>query len=514
MENINQLKLELIEYYESVKNKIDVKVQTRLMEPCQDAGSLDYNSDLIMSISNELTNKCDFILKKCIESINNSSTVLLQEADAAENIHSAILPCDCLFIQDLDSKLKILIKNGIGLLIVSDWYMHLNDKQFVLRLFTDGDQEPLGVEDERDIIEDDIDITKSPDDLQLDLTENLLLIKHAYENFEDMKYAKKPNILDMKRSILIDQNQRTSKFSLSGFHFKSIEQDAFVNCRNMTHLFLSGNKIKSLVANIFKHGLENLKTLDLFGCSIKTIEPNAFDGLSNLISLNLGHNSQIDLNDSAQFNGLTKLKILNLSDNDFKSDINELEIFSNLNNLIMLDLALCSLRNSIKSTLFTGLNRLETLDLTHCMITTIESNCFKNLVNLKTLDLQYNHFPYIDSKTFNGLNNLEKLHLQDCSIVKIESDAFIQQTELTDLNLSGNNTELLNEQSFNGLMNLKELSLNYMLDININAFVNLKNLQSLRFNVPPDLMPCRSPSEIAKVYNLDPSVVIEMKGVL
>ena len=294
MEVINQFKLQVIEYYENIKNTIDMKAQTRLMEPSR-ISSDNKNTELILSTAEALTKQCDMNLKSCINSINSNLTKSLESETEIENLYSTLLTHDCVFIEDIESKLKIIIRNGIGLLIVSDWYMNANEKRFIDRLFSYGDRETVPVEDERDLIDNNNDMisTESIEELGFELTDNLILIKHAYDYFESLEYQKKPNILDMRKNILMSHSIKTSKFSLSGFQFKFIEQNAFANFKCITHLFLSGNKIESLTTNLFKQGLDNLKTLDLFGCSIKTIEANCFSGLSNLLNLNLGHNSQI-----------------------------------------------------------------------------------------------------------------------------------------------------------------------------------------------------------------------------
>lgn len=478
-------KLELIEYYDGLKNEIDLKTQSLVMSASESSEKSSIDTENLFKLSDDFNQKLDEILKKNTSSMNKDG------ANSADN-----LTCDCVLI----TKSRTNLKNEIGLLVVSDWFMNSNEKLFISRLFQNG-QEPVPVADARDPdhVDDFIDL---PDELEL--TQNFILIKHAYDT-----YLKDPkDILYLNAKELISQTNTQLKFDISGFNFSSIHPNSLVNFTSLTHLYLSGNRIRRLKSGMFEKGLKNLKNLDLFGCSITEIDINAFAGLSNLLSLNLGHNSQINLYDAAQFNGLSSLKILNLSDNDFQSDLNKLEIFRNLKNLVMLDLALSTLGNKITDTLFTGLEQLQKLDITHCLITTLEPHCFRHLKNLQVLDLQYNHISNINENTFKGLENLERLNIKECSIVKIEDGSFIQQPKLVELNLADNDVEMLNENSFNGLTCLRELSINYRLDIGVRAFSSLTSLKSLCLSIPPGLMPARSPQEIAKVFNIDHNLIV------
>jgi len=473
-------KLELIEYYEAIKNTIDLKTQTLIMM-ANEPGKASIAPEELLNLNDEFNQKCDQILNKNVNSLNSGGQSMRN------------LTCDCIFITESYTKLK----NEIGLLIISDWFMSENEKAFFHRLFQFGSRHSVPVTDERDEVNDD-ELTNLP--VELEFNEKVILIKRAYDTY----LKNQSDILYVNQTI--NEKNVKNKFEISGFIFSSFHAYSFVNYSSLTHLYLSGNRINCLKSGMFETGLANLKNLDLFACSIKTVEINAFAGLGNLLSLNLGHNSQIDLHDPRQFNGLTSLKILNVSDNDFQKDINELKIFQNLKNLVMLDLALCTLGSRITESLFTGLEKLTTLDITHCLIENIEPNSFRSLKNLCVLEMQFNHFATIDKSTFEHLVNLQKLHIQECSIVKIEDDSFNQQAKLIELNLSANDLELLNENSFNGLTNLRELCINYRLDTGIKSFSNLKSLKSLNFHVRPDV-PARTSQEISKIFNLDQNIV-------
>ncbi len=514
MSEITQLKINLIEYYENLKNRIDIKTQTQLVD-----STLPEEREELLQISDSFVAKCEETLKKSIEEMATSTEEPDSEELSLDQLATRRLSSHCLLIED-----SILpLKNSIGLLVVSDWPMNANEILFINKLFSLGDKSILEVLDERDLIEPPGEETPIGSQSSFVLTENLLLIKHAYDcsrvnkryrNQNNLQNKHLVDLLTLSRQSLIADLNRAKKFHLSGFEFNLIEKDAFKCFANLSELSLWGNRISALTSDLFNDNFKNLIKLELFSCSIKKIEVDAFAGLIHLEHLNLGHNPQIDLNSYSQFNGLTSLRSLNLSDNDFKLDINDLSIFKNMTNLVHLDLALSSLRKQVRKELFTGLVHLKKLDLAHCMITSIERGSFMCLSSLKELDLKFNYILNIDSTTFEGLVNLEKLDLQDCSITRINADSFHQQKMLKHLHLVQNNIECLEMSAFNGLGNLEELMLSYRLDMNINAFQCLTGLKSLVFSVDHAVLPPRNPMDIKRLFNLASDVVVEFRGVL
>ncbi len=406
MSKIAKFKINIIEYYENLKNKIDIKTQTQLVNE----SLLDKEREELLRISNSFIEKCEETLKKTMNEIDEVAEESDPLIDQFTDKHIPnLFSSHCMLIEN-----SILpLKNSIGLLVVSDWSMNTNEIQFTNKLFSMGDNSILEVIDERDLIQP-LDNKQSMESFIL--TGNLFLIKYAYDCSRINKRYRNQNIflnkhladtIELFRQKLIADLGKTRKFHLSGFKFSLVEKDAFHFLVNLSELSLWGNQISVLTSNLFNNNLCNLIKLELFSCGIKKIESDAFAGLVHLEHLNLGHNPQIDLHCCSQFNGLKNLRYLNLSDSDFKLDINDLAIFKNFTKLVHLDIALSSLRKHIKKYLFTGLDQLEKLDLSHCMITSIESESFKCVTNLKELDLKFNYIMEIDSTTFKCLVNLD-----------------------------------------------------------------------------------------------------------
>ncbi len=122
---------------------------------------------------------------------------------------------------------------------------------------------------------------------------------------------------------------------------------------------------------------------------------------------------------------------------------------------------------------------VQTLDLENNQLTTIESNTFAGLTNLKYLHLSGNNLTTIESNTFAGLTSLEVLVLKDNQLTMIESNAFAGLTSLEGLYLQNNQLTTIESNAFAGLTSLKYLDLenNQLTMIESNAFADLTNLK-------------------------------------
>ena len=81
--------------------------------------------------------------------------------------------------------------------------------------------------------------------------------------------------------------------------------------------------------------------------------------------------------------------------------------------------------------------KLEVLDLHDNRIQNIEEEAFKDLTNLKGLDLSLNIISTVGD-TLEPLNNLMKLNLSDNYITSLPRNAFHALTKLSTLDVSNN----------------------------------------------------------------------------
>ncbi|XP_076073576.1 toll-like receptor 6 [Mytilus galloprovincialis] len=108
------------------------------------------------------------------------------------------------------------------------------------------------------------------------------------------------------------------------------------------------------------------------------------------------------------------------------------------------------------------------LNLQHNLISEIPDHTFKNMYNLKILDLSFNKIVSINQQVFYGLSDLRHLKLNNnymmmnYSLSKEKANnSFEHLTNLTVLDLSFNNLQSINIQTFTGLGNLKHLKLDH-----------------------------------------------------
>ncbi len=154
------------------------------------------------------------------------------------------------------------------------------------------------------------------------------------------------------------------------------------------------------------------------------------------------------------------------------------------------------------------LKQLTNLSISNNQIKTIHNHAFKELENLKQLDLDGNLLTEIDIFICADLVNLERLYLKENKISRIEEKSFEKLGQLKHLNLTSNNLgPFLDMSLFKDLSNLIELAIgtnqissvvnsggelnnlswislsdNSITSISENVFIGLTNLNCLYLN--------------------------------
>ena len=190
---------------------------------------------------------------------------------------------------------------------------------------------------------------------------------------------------------------------------------------NLTRLYLSANKFTTIDENVFQ-GLSNLSDLHLSENQISYIKPNNFKGLSDLLNLGLNQN-QLNTIPLDTFNSLSKLQKLELQNNQLTSDkINN--IFNGLKNLTWSSLA------SNKITVIDATLNLQVLHLNDNQISTLDSNKFESLINLQEFYVYNIKLKKMDAFTFKELSNLKILNLEFNKIVSFNRNALVGLNKL------------------------------------------------------------------------------------
>ncbi|XP_073918584.1 toll-like receptor 7 [Castor canadensis] len=238
----------------------------------------------------------------------------------------------------------------------------------------------------------------------------------------------------------------------------SIEKDAFLNLRNLKVLSLKGNNVTSVPTVL----PSNLTELYLYNNIIEKIEESDFNNLNQLQILDLSgncprcynvpfpctpceNNSPLQIHASA-FDPLTELQVLRLHSNSLQHVPQRW--FKNLNNLKELDLSQNYLAKEIEDAKFlSSLPNLVQLDLSfnyelqvyHSSINLPRT--FSSLKNLKILRIKGFVFKELKNSSLSSLHDLQNLEVLDLgtNFIKIANlNIFKQLERLNVIDLSVN----------------------------------------------------------------------------
>lgn len=219
----------------------------------------------------------------------------------------------------------------------------------------------------------------------------------------------------------------------------------------------------------------NIRSLTLKYNQFKTVDAS-ISFYPSLITLDMSSN-KIDTLPDKVFLAQKALEDLNLCDNNIK-EVSD-GVFIGLQNLKRLNLRKNNIRTITKT--FKMLKRLEFLDLSENVISSIGYTAFKNLVNLKVLYLQHNYLDLVPSKAVSEPINLVELDLSGNNIRVISSFALPSLASLVILNLAHNKIMEIDEEGFHGLNNLEDMHLedNKLDKVPTNALCGLINLKKI-----------------------------------
>jgi hypothetical protein len=152
------------------------------------------------------------------------------------------------------------------------------------------------------------------------------------------------------------------------------------------------------------------------------------------------YDEEIQLNDEILKNiqKFTNLKILALNAMNAFS-INNIPIGSFKPFAKLTQLSLSVNKIVLYENMFKDLVNLKELELEECCIKELKPNCFYGLFNLELLNLAKNYMlSSLDANMLNGLNSLKNLTFYNCMIQEIASDSFKYTPNLEKLDFNGN----------------------------------------------------------------------------
>lgn len=235
--------------------------------------------------------------------------------------------------------------------------------------------------------------------------------------------------------------KRLTRIELARCNFSGPIPNSMANLTQLVYMDLSGNAFSGPVPSFSLS--KNLTRIDLSHNHLAgQILSSHWDGLENLVTLDLGNNS---LNGSLPMHlfSLSSLQKIQLSNNQFSGPFSEFEVKS-FSVLDTLDLSSNNLEGPIPVSVF-DLKRLNILDLSSNKFNgTVELSSFQKLGNLTSLSLSYNNLSInssVGNPTLPLLLNLTTLKLASCklrTLPDLSTQSRLAYLDLSDNQIRGN----------------------------------------------------------------------------
>ena len=278
-------------------------------------------------------------------------------------------------------------------------------------------------------------------------------------------------------------------------NMEKLNERIFIRLSNIEEINLDMSVSESFSVSLLSH-LNRLRRMTLRGLNLSESNVSMFkdfkkifDRTNNVFDLKvlriLKTSTLENFPENNLFENLEFLNELKIEDNPTLNENLNIYNISSLKNLKILNLDNCNLRDdSFDNNLFKIANSLEELYLNENLLTSINSEWFVGLENLKILSLEMNQIRAINQFSFKSLNKLEELNLSNNLIDIIHPNLFISQNLLKNLLLNENELINFDEFSLNGLCNLEEFDLraNKIILIRESEIRFLQNLNVLLIN--------------------------------
>jgi len=276
------------------------------------------------------------------------------------------------------------------------------------------------------------------------------------------------------------------KLDLSGNPLKSIESVIFDSLQNLNILTVDNCSLTYIYTDAFK-GLKNLEILEMSGNNFKSNVdwPLVFSPLGKLMHVEMIKSGVWNLAEDT-FSNNNLLRTLLLSGNDL-SNLNLANTFGKqLFNLLYLDLSYCNLKGVISEDTFVNIKQLLVLKLSGNRIFNSHlAMAISPLTNLLSLSLNDCGLILLPNNTFNNMSNLKELNISRNPLNTILTEVFLLPlTSLEKLDLGYCGIKIIKNTMFSKMSKLNTLILsgNKIIDIEQGLFENLKSLNVLELN--------------------------------
>lgn len=311
-------------------------------------------------------------------------------------------------------------------------------------------------------------LTELEDDTFLGIGETLEILELSFAFATDVFPQKALRPLVNLMWLVLDNNNfhtidPTSFYSLRLLRYVNLESNRLHYLPEM--IFLSdvhpelrdiklGYNFIEAIPDVTFHNFTELRSIDLSGNRIRHVTANSVEDCPKLLTISLAYN-RISKIDKYSFCGLRSLRFLHLE----------------FNRLTSLDF----------DSIFESGDFEFALNASYNSISTIHSVFLVD--NLTRLDLGFNNFTHLTADVFKNMPNLKSLDVRNNFITTLDSGVFSLK-QLESLNLRENRLEILRKQSFYGLESLQELDLsrNEIFQLSTEQFRYLKRLRVLNLS--------------------------------
>jgi len=225
---------------------------------------------------------------------------------------------------------------------------------------------------------------------------------------------------------------------------------------NVTELLLGRNKKIEFLPQDISAAFPNLRLIDAFDCSIKSINNLNFKGLNKMIKLNLERNNLETIQENS-FDDMVNLRYLYMDENKI---------------------------TQLPSNVFQKLHNLDTLYLKTNQLTNLNADLFKNNKKIALLHISENKLQTLPSGIFQGFTLMRQIWLRSNEIVDLPSNIFDSCESLVDIDLSRNKIKNVDINLLAKLNALREISFSFnpLEFIDLAIFDKNENLVEFFFN--------------------------------
>lgn len=276
---------------------------------------------------------------------------------------------------------------------------------------------------------------------------------NTFQNMDNLRYIDmNGNQLNAIKRTLFTNLKSLEELNLASNEIVELQSKAFVNLKKLNRLDLSNNPLRMLTRNTFA---VDIAYLNLQNCSLTQINAGTFNGLHNLIELNL-ENNNLTLDIIRQLE-IASIRTLRLSMNNF------------------------TVQND---NVFDKMPALETLLMENCNIHHLPEMSFRHNVHLVRIDVSGNMLKTFEPTIFNGLFHLKELHFKRNLFSDLPFAALFNISSLDTLAVSHNILTTFDFFKLNGLPNLRHLYADNNVISSLSGFgaANLSHLTTIDLN--------------------------------